>query len=511
MPAVVAKVELKEWSAGLNNRLDAWKIAPNALTVAENVVLRDGRLQPLKGLGSSVQAVASGTKAIWKLGNNWITSTSRRWHVPWQTSYLIHMESGGACQLTDGTTTETLGLARPTVALTATNAAAGNITADNITWVYTWTSALGQESGPSPPSNELDLSGRSVSFSALGTPPAGATGWKLYRSLAGVYLLQQTGTVTGGVASAPANDNTLNLSLGTPILTEDASPPPNFSGLAQGTYLGKVGAFLNNKFYQSNAGAPWAWPTAPIELPSNIVAAFGSSVGWVVLTADRPYFISGEDLSTRKDEAPNVYGCAAAHSMTKTHGGWIWWADEGLVMWREGSGFELLSAGALDDEDVAAYSTTDMVGAFTNGELVLFHTGGALRCDLRSGTPVFTTSTVTTAGAHVTTDGTLYVVDGTAIKQWAAGSNLTMRCRTKEFCADSTRDRLHVHGAQVRHDGTVTAKWYASGTQHGGDLTLTSGAGDTYCRIKPGAWHRIALELSSSEPIYEVTINPEAG
>ncbi len=498
-----------DFSGGLNTRLLPFLLPANQLQVAQNVVVRNGRLTPLKGLGTAVATgLGAGTWAsIHKVGSTWIASTATRYIVPWQNTKAAYVQTGSAvAKWTNGTSTEDLGLAVPTVALVATNAAAGGITDPTAAYVYTWTSALGQESGPSPVSNSLALVARSVSFSALGTPPTGATGWRLYRLVSGVFLLQQTGTTAG---LTPVNDTTNNLNLGDPILTEGTGPAPTMAGLAQGTYLAKVGGFSGNHFYQSNSGTPWAWRTGAIDLPDDIIAAAGTKTGWLVLTASAPYWISGEAGYTRLDDSDNVYGCPAGaqFSLTKVHGGWVWWANEGLVMFKGGGEFSLLSVAALDQEDADAISVTGMVGAFTDGEYVLFHSGGSLRCDMRMGGAVFTTGTQTIGGKFSANDGTLYVSVGNDVKVWAAGANLTMTVRTREFAHAETYQPYHIRSAHLTANGEVTAQFYKDGSAWGSARTREDTAGRILFRPAPGLRNFGALQLTAAVEIETVEIN----
>lgn len=507
MAAIAPQIKLAGWRRGLIRRGNAWDIPDDALTVATNVVVRNGKLEPLKGLGSAVYTAGSAPAWIWKLGANWLSSTSRRFAVPWEDDQLIYVTVGAAPpQRTNGTTTERLGIVAPATGPTAATGAAGAITGTNLSYVVTYLSALGQESAPSPASDLVSPSAERVNLSNI--PTSGSLQRKLYRTnAAGVYCY----VATLNAADTTYEDNTAVADLGDPILTEDYSEAPNLQGLALGKYRATLLGWIGSEVYQCEPGVPEDW-NAGTSVGADVVAAVATPLGFLVLTAANPVLITGVDFESRTvTEYDNTYGCSAAFSVCVTDYGPVWWSPRGLILYTRGGSFVPLMVQHFDQDDIDGYSTAGMEAVYENGRVLLGHSGGTLICDLsefESNGPVFTESTLTFGAAHRVDDGTAYVADGTAIKAWGAGSALTMTVRFKEFTAPSDRDRLHVHGAQIRHDGNATAQWYTGGSTHGASLALVPASGQSLCRIARDAWDRTALELTTSAEVHSVTLNP---
>jgi hypothetical protein len=512
MVAVSQPIKLNDWSAGLNLRAKPWELPNNALLVASNVVVRNGMLEPLKGLGSAeTTGLGAGTwKWIHKLGSTWLATTSNRWAVPVGTDLLAYVTEGVATpKLTNGSTTSDLGLSAPATPPSAAAGAGTGITGTDLTWVITYVDSLGQESAPSPPSTAtISPTNDSVDLSSI--PTSGTLLRNVYRTDAsGVYRF----VAQLNAADTTYSDTTPVSELGDPLLTEDASAAPSLTGMAVGKYLDQLGGWDLTTFYRSKPGAPWSWPQGGVDV-RGVVAAAATGQGFLILTAERPALLVGavdDDISQQRlIPYTNTYGCSAAHSICETDRGWVWWSKKGLILFTPGGSFVELMERSFDQADIDGYSTTNMRSVYANGEVLVFHSGGCLRCDLselESKGPVWTTSDQTADAAHRANDGTVYIGSGNDIKKWGTGSNRTMTVRTREFTAQSDRDRFHVHGAQIRFDGSPTAQWYAAGVAHGSSISVPSNG---FLRIAPCAWDRMALELSSASTIYSLTINPEA-
>lgn len=516
---------LREFTRGLITAGDAWKRPANSLAVAQNVEVSQGNLTPLKGLGSAESTGGGwpgGTIAwMWKLGSTWLGSTTVRYAVRWQSSYLAYLPiAGGQPQWTDGTTTATLGIQGPTAAAVAASGGAGNITGTSLTWVYTYVTALGQESAPSPPSTGTSsYTANDVDLTSVSTGPAGTTARKIYRVLSGTYFY--VGQIADNTTTT-YTDDARNDQLTDPLLTEQTGASPAMSVLFPTPHLARLWGASNNTLYWTEPGAPHAWSISNLKLQGNIVTGatagrdpYSDSSGSVllVLTEDKPWFITGTDETNfAQVEASNNYGCSAALSLVKTDKGLVWFhSKHGLILY-DGSQFVRLMFQRLADTYPASLSTTGMHAAYFDGRYHLFHSGGTLICDLRSGEPVFTTSDQTAGSSYTHTDGVMYVSSGNSVYAWGTGSNRTMTVRTQEIANDEVEAVAQVWAASVQlaTAATTTAQWYEAGTAHGSTVALTGANNRALCWVPfPVSWNRTALELTGAYAVGQIDVNPK--
>lgn len=519
----MARVTITDFSGGINTKVPAWKLAANQFQACENAVIKDGQATPLKGLGSSVTTIGAGTLAWFgKLGSTWLGSTTARYAVDWQGTHYAYITVGSAPpQWTNGTTTEDLGGVAPSAGLITAATGAAGVVNGSVTYVVTNVTAMGQESGPNLPSTSVTASLDQVDLSAIPTGPAGTTSRKIYRSVDGIYRLVTT--IADNVTTT-YTDNVSDLDLGDPLLTEGSDVAPNLEGFAIDAHLGRLWGWADNVLYWSNSGAPGSWSVArSLRFNENIVAACKTSRGLLVLTVSSSYFViqaqlpsnieslvisSDDDTAFRPESTNNTFGCAAPFSLVQTDRGPVWWDDQGLVLF-EGNTFRLLTADVFTDAQIAAFSTTNMRAAYSKGFYYLFHSTGTLICDLRQAVPVFTTSTLTNSdvdAVYVHTDGTFYCADGNAVKEWNAGSNLTMRLKTPEYIGGDVNQPFWATYADVFTSGSVTAQWYQDGSALGTSESVSSSNGYARCWSEIGNQTRCALEVSSTSAITQMEV-----
>jgi hypothetical protein len=519
----MARVTITDFSGGINTKVPAWKLRANQFQVAENAVLKNGQAQPLKGLGSSVTTIGASTLAwLGRLGSTWMGSTTARYAVKWQGDYYAYVTSGGAgASWTNGTLTEDLGGVAPSTGLISTAiGAAGLVNGADLTWVCTNVTAMGQESAPNLPSAPLTATLDTISLTNIPTGPTGTVSRRIYRSVSGIYRLVTT--IADNVTTT-YSDNVSDLNLGDPLLTDNANLAPALTGLAVDAHLARLWGWQGNTLHWSNTGTPSAWSDSSLTLNEDIVAACKTPKGLLVLTGATGYFViqlsipsaSGgfsfgdiSDENFRLESTNNTFGCAAPFSLVQTDRGPVWWDDQGLVLY-DGQSFVLLTADAFTDEQITAYSTTDMKAAYAQGFYYLFHSAGTLIVDLRQQVPVFTTSTLTNAdidAVYVGSDGTLYCADGNAVKQWNAGSNLTMRLRTPEYIGGDVNQPFWGVYADVHTSGSVTAQWLQDGSAWGTAETVSSLNGYARCWSELGNQTRCAFQASTTATITQMEV-----
>lgn len=512
MAVLCDKIELRGWAPGLMKKGEAWKAPRNSLRQAINVVLRNGSLEPLKALGAAeTTGLGAGTWAwIWKLGSTWLGHTTARFAVEWESAYLAYVTVGATPpQWTNGTTTENLGIARPTTACTMAAGGAGNITQTGITYVYTYYTALGQESGPSEPSTAVTLTAQKASLTGILNGPAGTAGKYVYRVLNGTYLKVLT-IADNTTTTGEDNLTRVQLEACDPLLTEDYGPAPNLEGLCVKARQGKLAGWIGNEWWDSAGGAPGAWSQDSFIFEEPIVACTGTGPYWLVLTAARPYYISGDDWDNyARRPFTNTYGCSAARTLVECDGAFLWWSPRGIIRHVPGGGFDQLMVNAFDDTDIAGYSTSGMHASYVDGYYLLHHSGGTLICDVQSGT-VFTESDQTAGATYRANDGTLYLASGNDVKEWAAGAaNRTMTIQTAEWAAEGLSDVFYIHGARVFGAGTFTPSWYRDGSLFSTPDPLSlSTRGKNFWAAR-GLMGGGSLYFTCTDTVTGIDINPE--
>lgn len=502
--------------ASLNTKLDPWKLPANNFQTLENVVVRNGRLEPLKGLGETVNTGLSGNlKSLHRFNSFWVGSTVRRFFNNWLDQYLIYLdENGGAIKFGNGAAWTNLGVARPSTALSLSAGATGSgyVTGSSIDYVYTFVDVFGQESAPSEPATVTGVTNATISISGIPMSVDASVKYiKIYRTVSGSYLKVTTLTVGAATFTDGSTAAQANTALSDPLLTLDAGNVAPLEGLAIDPHIGRIWGWSGSGAYWSNTGAPWAWTLSNIIVGEPIKAMAGTTQGMLVLTTSRPYIIAGnDDSSFSLRPFLNTYGTSATFSLVRTDYGLVWWSPQGIVLYDQAGQFTLLTRDLLSGEDVTAYNagSSAMVGAYARGYYYLFHSGGCLVYDLREGG--LTTSTITADAVYADRDGSMWVAQSGVVKPWNSGTNLTLRVRTGEFTDEgSLLEPFHIRKAVVSTSGTVTYQWSQMGNPWGTYSPMPSNNGIAYCWATMGLWFRGDLLVRSSSAIRQIEINPE--
>lgn len=140
-------------------------------------------------------------------------------------------------------------------------------------YVYTYVNQWGEESAPSPSSNEITVEdGSSVRVSGIALPPEGygITGASVYRTATGFREAdgkQQkaaTDWLFVGYVRFPStsfSDSVRDSGLGMPIDTEKDSPPPDgLRNLCAVEGLARLAGTEGSRVYLSENHQPWNWP-----------------------------------------------------------------------------------------------------------------------------------------------------------------------------------------------------------------------------------------------------------
>lgn len=209
----------------------------------------------------------------------------------------------------------------------------------NTNYVYTFVNSIGEESGPSNPSETIVKdNGTTVTIT---TPTSVPTGYDYDVQTKRIYraVTEAGGTVYKFVAeialaTATYADSLTNAQLGETLTTDGYELPPtdlrSIIALPNNIYAGISG----NQLCLSAQGAPHAWPVTnryATDYPPVRLGAIDATV--VIATEGFPYLASGNDpsvFSMNKLEVPQ--GCISYRSMAYLKGtGVIYASADGLI------------------------------------------------------------------------------------------------------------------------------------------------------------------------------------
>lgn len=349
---------------------------------ALNAKLSSGVLQPIRGL-KNVHIFPEPVQTAYLNGSTWLGWTNFVDVAPAPVAEnRLYITGDGAPKMIDGTTEYDLALpapaTAPTVAL-ATAADPNNIV--SVFMAYTFVTAFGEESQPSPLSAMLEWSeGVVINMSGMGPPPPGRniTRIRIYRSqtsatgATGLFFVDEI----NGASSTYSYDSAV-----TPmqelIPSLDYDPPPaELIGLTS-MPNGVMAAFVGKDLYFSEPYQPHAWPEKYVlTVDYDIVglAAFGSTIA--ILTRGTPYVAQGthpDNFVMQKMEA-NL-PCMSRRGIVDIGYAAVYPSTDGLVV-ISASEANLVTRGLFTREQWAALAPESFSAATYDGLYMFTHTLG---------------------------------------------------------------------------------------------------------------------------------------
>lgn len=371
------------------------RISPNLLPnaaaqSARNVRLDDGALTPL-GMPAQDFVFPSYSSAgpyntIYKNNGSWLGWAGTVYAAPGPVATdRLYVMGDGAPKMVVGATTYDLAVPFPADALTA--ATSGSGTGDIITrvYVYTWVTALGEESEPSPASNLIDWQdGMTVTLTGFDAVPGGrdiAT-MRIYRTQTGdsgtdLYFIDEVTASTG-----PYTDTIPDTDFAEVLPSRNYNAPPStLTGLIA-MPNGMMAAFDSanpRNLYFCQPFLPHAWPEEYVLTTDYDIVALGSlGTSLIVLTTGNPYLAQGTDPSTMQMvkiltnmaciNARGVVNIGMAVAYPAPEGvaladasGNVALATTGLFNKKEWQAFDpsTICAGQLSGMYIASYNTVD--------------------------------------------------------------------------------------------------------------------------------------------------------
>jgi hypothetical protein len=483
------------------------KLLPESVGV-ESLNQKPGRgdLRPWKN-PLTVATVRSNAKTIYRMGRD-VASDERYW-LSWDKP--VHISQGfetedvtertyytgdGAPKVTNTTLAlantpypmayRDLGVPQPQTPImpqinsVSADAGSANAQAETVFYVYTYVSDWGSEGMPSPVSMQVDKKRiDTVTLTGFAAPPAGnygITSIRIYRTQASssgadFYFLREIQLGTPSVVDT-------NTALGEVIATTTwAMPPDNLSNLIS-LWNGMLAGISGNSVRFSEAYVPYAWPAAYDAIPPDgtpvALGVFGQSL--LVLTTGRPLLLAGSSPDSMDQQPLEIpQGCVAPKSVVSMGSGVAWSSNDGLC-WYGSGGAKILTAGIMTREDWQSLRPSTVVGCMYEGLYFGSYDNGFGRkgfiIDPSNPQGIYFMDVGYEVMNFDELQDQLFVVSGTNVQRWDAGSPMTATFKSKVFrmplptnfgCADVIADTypitmsVYADGALV-HSQQVTER-----------------------------------------------------
>lgn len=374
----------------------------------------------------------------------------------------------------------------PTVSISGTYDA--NLTANNVSYVFTLVTADGREGPPSTPSSTTQMrDGQTASITmsnetfASGNNLGTGSLKRLYRSNSGSGSTQFQFVKTVTLATETTTDTLFAAQLGEIIPSNTWIGPPDDNGtlypdgplkglipLAQGVMAG----FTGKRFCVTVPFMPHAWPIAyRITTEEDIVAIASTSNGVAALTDGQPYFITGTDPSAMTAMRIDLAQACINKESVVDMGDYVLYASpDGLCAVQSSTG-RVVTEGQISPAQWNADFYPSTIKAFRHeGTYVAFWTSGSNyggwvfdpRGDENSLSTISSTADVR-GGFTDIKNGELYLIVANKIKNYRASSTQkTLTFKSKKFVTPIPQPMswVSVHANTY----PVTVKVYADGT-----------------------------------------------
>lgn len=314
-------------------------------------------------------------------------------------------------------------------------------------YVYTYVNSYGEESPPSPVSNQLDVESGETAQLTLTAPPSSGYNWsyiRIYRSNTSgdAAVFQFVKEVAYNTAST--SDTVAAADLGEPLPSETWDPPPtDMIGLISvpGAFLA---GFRKNELLFSEVGLPHAWPIdyrKSVDFEIVGIAALDS--GLAVLTKGKPYLAMGSNPASMVPTGVSVpYACVAKRGIVVLNGEAVFPTPRGLAAISPGSA-RMVTEGVLNTDDWDAINPSTIRAFRWRNLYIGFFT------KISGGTDAFVFDPANPEAGIARFDGfdigggyvdlltdKLYVSYNLYINQWNAGAKWTYTWQSRPFAPE---------------------------------------------------------------------------
>lgn len=486
---------------GANQALTPKALPEGVGTISLNQYPGRGDLRPIPAPSAVATAAASGYNTIYRMGRDAASDTltwigwinvihAVRGFLAADTTERTYYTGDGVPKWTDNikylTAPRLLGVPPPTSSLLLS--ASGGVSTTTETRVYTTTFVTDaeEESTRGPISARITCKiDDVVTIGSLDAFPAGSYGLgqkrRIYRSQqgssgAGSFLFVQEIMAT----LASTTDSVASASLGEPLPSETWLQPPSNLKHLTGMWNGMMAGISDGAVRFCEPFLPYAWPAAYEIIPTDgkpvALATFGQNL--VVLTSNRPRVVTGGTPEALDDQPIEFrQACVSARSAVSLGHGVVYACPDGLAYIGAG-GTKVLTEGIMLREDWQALGPTTIIGTQYQGLYIGFYmSGGAyskgFTIDPRNPQGIYFYDFGYPVAHFDDINSALYVLSGTSIQKWHAGTALTATFRSKVFrqpkpvrafsCAEVVADaypvtfKLYADGA-LKHTETVASR-----------------------------------------------------
>lgn len=278
-------------------------LGDSAAQEAYNVRLDDGGLTPVRKSRFEHQFVGvppGGYQTIYQHGEDWLGYPGNVYLVPGPVATdRLYITGDGAPKMLVAGTTYPLAVPFPAGALTATLGGVPTPGATGTTrlYVYTWVTAFGEESEPSPVSADVFWTpGQTTTLSGFAATPAGRniTLQRIYRAQTG-----KTGTQLYFIAERAATNANFADTVSPELLQEVLpsadwnAPPADLTGLIA-LPNGMMAAFSGKQLCFCEPYRPHAWPEKYRLTMDYEIVGLGAFIASVIVTTKGiPYIVTG--------------------------------------------------------------------------------------------------------------------------------------------------------------------------------------------------------------------------
>lgn len=487
---------------GANQAVQPRLLPESVGTVSLNQRPGGGDFQPW-AQPSTVATVPANQKTIYRFGrdnavdNQYWFSLSGVGHfvrgfIASDTTERTYYTGSGAPRVTDSTiaiasapyptSSLLLGVPKPVSAITLTQTTAGTGDDELRFYTQTFVTDCGEESAPGPTSSITCKPGAIIDFGTLELPASnhGITERRIYRTQAGqngaaefFFLREDLATQQTGIT-----DDARALGADALATTGWEMPPADLKQLTA-MWNGIMSGISGRSIRFCEPFKPYAWPIAYEVLPPDVtpVAQGVWSTNLIVLTNGRPRVITGSSPDVMNDDPVEFDAACVSEQSVQSFGHGVCWASPDGLAYLGSKGAAIITAGLMRPEQWRALAPETMVGAQYEGLYIGFYfVGGQWKgfaVDPLNPTGMYMLSQGYPAAYFDKLRNSLFVLDGTNVRKWAAGpAFMTGTFRSKTIvmprpvslaCARVIADaypltfRLYA-GATLLHTQTVSSR-----------------------------------------------------
>ncbi|UXS01093.1 hypothetical protein [Agrobacterium tumefaciens] len=346
---------------------------------AVNARLDDGGLTPIRKSLKTGEFVEAGAVTVYRHNGVWLSWPVVVDAAPGPVAQeRLYFTGDGVPKMRIGADVYDLAVPRPVGALTAVASGTGDGDTQSRTYVYTYVTDFGEETGPSPASAIIDWKpGQTVTLSGFAAPVAGRqiTKQRIYRSQTGssgtyLYFIAERAATAANYIDNVAVDA---FQEALPSAGWD-EPPDNLLGL---TVMpnGMMAAFVERSVYFSEPWRPHVWPEKYIMNCDSEVVALGA-IGnvLVVMTKAHPYIMTGshpDSMQSQKLEAN--FPCINARGVVDLGFSICYPTNDGLIAVGGDGSVNLVTRELFRPHDWLKLSPATAIGAQYSGAYAMFY------------------------------------------------------------------------------------------------------------------------------------------